>query len=58
MTYMHACTVLLTLFIRMIDLMLSVLTTKKANNNATKGCEQTFGGDKCIYYLDYGDGTW
>ena len=55
---MHACTVLLALFIRMIDLMLSVLTTKKANNNAMKGCEEAFGGDKYISYLDCGDGTW
>ena len=49
---------LLTLFVRMIDLMLRVLTTKKANNNAMKGCEETFGGDKYISYLDCGDGTW
>lgn len=38
--------------------MLSVLTTKKANNNAMKGCEEAFGGDKYISYLDCGDGTW
>ena len=55
---MHACTMLLTLFIRMIDLMLSVLTAKKASNNAMKGCEEAFGGDKYISYLDCGDGTW
>ena len=41
-----------------VDLMLRVLTTKKANNNAMKGCEETFGGDKYISYLDCGDGTW
>ena len=38
--------------------MLSVLTTKKTNNNKTrKGHEETFGGDKYVYYLDCGDGT-
>ena len=54
----ESLSVLLTLFIRMIDLMLSVLTTKKASNNAMKGCEEAFGGDKYISYLDCGDGTW
>lgn len=39
-------------FVKRVDLMLSALTTKKA-----KGHKETFGGNECGYYLNWGDGN-
>lgn len=46
-----------------INLMFRVLTTKKqnktkqTNQKTRRGHEKTIGGDRYVYYLDYGDGN-